>query len=738
MLAISPMPLAFVSLAAPLMLAGGLLASLPIAAHLMSRRPSLRAYFPSLELLAACRAGQSALHRLRRWILLVLRLLAVAALVLAFTQPLWFGGQKAQADDPLHGVAVVLVLDASLSTTQPLSSGSAFSNLQSRAHRVLDAMTPGRDVVGLVVADAAPRTPLAGMSANPGAVAREVDRAHAGFACADLPAAIARAGTLLTGGKGGRPGRIVLLTDLQATQLDRAALRAAAQALPPGTVVDVEFPEFPADPGIFPANNTLESLRVEPATPAAGETARVVVRAARHGGGPREAAVFLEVEGMAAPMQATLALPAHGFAEASFNVPFPRAGWRRLKARLADDDARADALSADDAAYAAVRVADRREVVLVAADGPGTPGSDCWFLARALAPSAGAGDPFSVRHLTPAEVTPAGLERADCVCVLAGGPWPATAMAGLARFLKKGGHAVFFGGPGALPDNLAALAKAVGEPVAPCPVRAFTRWDADGSWRRLGAVGNAQSAGGPLAAFDPQSREALRKIAFRRAWTLGDPLPGAQVFLRWETGAPAAATLPLACGGRITLCAFGTGLADGDLPKHGAVVALAQELAGLRAGGQATIGPARCGTPAVFPSLMPLAADGGAPQVVGPDGKEVAQASFDLLGDLPVATAAAPEIPGIYTARQETDGKSVTLGLLAVNVDAREGDLRRAGISDLRAALGAQAVDAKNPARADAAQAVRDAGGIPMWGWLAALALLFLGLEMLVAGGIRR
>lgn len=726
-----PMPLAFVSLAAPLMLAGGLLVSLPIAAHLMSRRPSLRVYFPSLELMDACRAGQSALHRFRRWILLALRLLAVAALVLAFARPLWFGGQQAQAGDPSRGVAVVLVLDASLSTTQPLASGSAFSNLQSRAHRVLDALTPGRDAAGLVVADATARTPLPGLSANPAAIAAEVDRAHAGFARADLAAAIARAGTLLSSGRGERPGRVVVLTDLQASQLDAAALAAAAKALPPGTAVDVESPEFAAA-GLFPGNNALESLRVEPAVPAAGETARVVVRATRHGEGPREAAVFLEVEGVAAPLQATLLLPAHGSAEAAFNVPFPRAGWRKLKARLADDGA--DALGADNAAFAAVRVADRREVVLVADAGPGTPGSDCWFLARALAPSAGSGDPFAVRHLTPSEVTPAALERADCVCVLAGGPWSSTATAGLARFLRKGGHAVFFGGPGALPANLAALAKALGEPVSPCPVGAFIHWDADGSWRRLGAVGNAQAAGGPLAAFDPPSRDALRKIAFRRAWALDEPLPGAQVFLRWETGAPAAATLPLACGGRVSLCAFGAALADGDLPKHGAMVALAQELAVLRTGGEAAIGPARCGMPAIFPSLAPLASGGGAPQVVGPDGKGVAEASFDLLGDLPVATAAAPEVPGIYTAVQDVGGRQVPLGLLAVNVDPREGDLRRAGIP----ALGTDAGGAKTPARADAAQAVRDAGGIPVWGWLAALALLFLGLEMLVAGGIRK
>ena len=79
--------LAFISLGAPAMLAGIAAVALPIAAHLMSRRTRQRLIFPTIRLLAESKATQSSLYRIRRWVLLILRCLAVVLVAMAFAMP---------------------------------------------------------------------------------------------------------------------------------------------------------------------------------------------------------------------------------------------------------------------------------------------------------------------------------------------------------------------------------------------------------------------------------------------------------------------------------------------------------------------------------------------------------------------------------------------------------------------------------------------------------------------------
>jgi aerotolerance regulator-like protein len=108
--------LAAITLAASAFALGLGLIVLPIVAHLLHRRTRRRFVFPSVELLAATSASQSSVFRLRRWWLLLLRCLAVLAIVLAFMRPMWLSAEAQQAAG--RGAAVVIILDASASTGQ--------------------------------------------------------------------------------------------------------------------------------------------------------------------------------------------------------------------------------------------------------------------------------------------------------------------------------------------------------------------------------------------------------------------------------------------------------------------------------------------------------------------------------------------------------------------------------------------------------------------------------------------
>src|ERR1051325_4721649 len=86
---------------------------IPVLIHYLTRARPRRIKFPPFQFLLEACAGQQTLHRLRVWIVLAVRCLAVLALVLLFSRPFL------RAPDVLSGSRsarrIVLVLDASLS-----------------------------------------------------------------------------------------------------------------------------------------------------------------------------------------------------------------------------------------------------------------------------------------------------------------------------------------------------------------------------------------------------------------------------------------------------------------------------------------------------------------------------------------------------------------------------------------------------------------------------------------------
>src|SRR5438876_12381538 len=97
----------------PWLLAGLAAVGLPILIHYLTRARPRRVAFPPFKFLLEAGAGQQAIHRLRTFILLALRSLAVLALVLLFARPII--KPSGAGANPKTKERVILILDASLS-----------------------------------------------------------------------------------------------------------------------------------------------------------------------------------------------------------------------------------------------------------------------------------------------------------------------------------------------------------------------------------------------------------------------------------------------------------------------------------------------------------------------------------------------------------------------------------------------------------------------------------------------
>ncbi len=227
---------------APLWLALGAAVAVPLLLHLWNRRRAgERVLFPAARLLAAATEARGAAIRLREWLLLALRILAVLLLAIAAAQPSVTGRVGARAPG-----ALALVLDNSLSTTAVVGGRSVFDQLRDELRSALAAAEPG-DRVWLVTADGAV------VSGDRTTVRAALDAARVLAGAGDLPGALRRAAALADGARAGGTGAIVLATDGQATTWSRTV------ALPRVRIGIVRAP------GPAPADRAVAALTADPA-----------------------------------------------------------------------------------------------------------------------------------------------------------------------------------------------------------------------------------------------------------------------------------------------------------------------------------------------------------------------------------------------------------------------------------------------------------------------------------------
>ena len=712
------MTLAFVSFAAPVMLAGLALLSLPVIAHLLNRRARRQVVFPSVVLLMEAWANQSQLFRLRRLILLLLRCLAIALIVLAFAWPMWVESEAATAtgDD---SAAMVLLVDVSASTGQEVRGVSAMSSLRAAAGRAVDALLSGADVANVVRASARPEPVFASMTANLQAVRQELATLEPTAERADFVSAFAVAGELLAGHAG--PRHLVVLTDLQATNWQAVPEQlAAAQPLPADTRLTLVALDAPAQ-----ANVALARPAVEPAQPVLGQGVTASVELANFAEHDQTVQVELLIDDE--PRDArSVSLEPWQRQTVPFELTLHEPGPRRVSFAIGDD-----ALAIDNRAHVVVRVAQRERIVVVGDDNPHELGSVSYFLTRGLAPHLDDRNRYAVDHIAAAELRPAQLAGSAGVILGHVGRLDDRAVDTLAQHLAAGGGVAMFAAGDALDANLLALDEAMADvalPLAVGPVRDASR---EGELLRLG---EGRWDAGPLRIFDGASREAIGRARFRRVRALDVDDQAATIHLRYHDATPALVTAAPGPG-RLMIVNFSPALEHSDIGQFGGFVALLHALAG----DLAPTGPARArqlaGDALAMTSHHELEQVGPSPRVLGPDGRAVPDAEFSgAVGTAEGLTAIVPRAaePGFYRlVRGET-----TLAIEAVNVDPRESDLRQLDRTELEAALAQAGTTVEMRSGAEAQ--VLNVRGVQLWGWMLAAALVALAAEMALVSWWRR
>ncbi len=206
----------------PWALIGLLAAALPVLLHLVQRREPPEVAFPAVRYLEDATRDHRRRLKLRNLLLLIVRTLLVIVLVLAAAGPT-IAGSGIGDHQPS---ALVLVVDNSASSAAVREGERTLTGLVAAAAGVLARATPA-DRLWLVTADGVARSGTRGeLAARLAELGPEPVRL-------DLGAAVAQGRDLVHGS--GRPGEVVMVTDLQRSAVTETRGEGAVLVIRPAT-----------------------------------------------------------------------------------------------------------------------------------------------------------------------------------------------------------------------------------------------------------------------------------------------------------------------------------------------------------------------------------------------------------------------------------------------------------------------------------------------------------------------
>lgn len=408
----------------PLLLVALPLVALPVVIHLINQRRYQTVRWAAMMFLLAANRMSRGYARVRQWLILLARTLAVAGLVFAVSRPLaggWVGRAAGERPD-----TTLVLLDRSPSMRQQ-GAGSGASKLQAgreQLARTLETLGSGR----WVLIDGATNRPVEVES--PAALLR-LAAAEPVSTAADLPALLEAARDYVRDNKTGRTD-VWVCSDLRANDWhpDDArwqAVRDSLLDLPQGVRVHLlAYPEPPA------ANVGVRVTNVRRADTADGAELRVSVKLTREGAteGKLDVPVQFDIEGTRSELTVEMAGPAAELLD--HRIPVERTrdrGWGVVSVP-------ADANPGDNEFYFTFdRPQPRRTVVVTADPQPVGP----LQLAASISPDPAV--PADAEVVAPDRA--AGIEWDAASLVVWHAPLPEGAAAAVQGFLDRGGQVLF-------------------------------------------------------------------------------------------------------------------------------------------------------------------------------------------------------------------------------------------------------------------------------------------------------
>jgi len=679
-------------MAAPLALLLGAGLVLPLLAHMARQVPRDRQAFGAMLLLQRVVKRLKRRRRVKDLPLLLLRLLALAALVLAATGlELTFPGGV-----PEYGGSgrVVLVVDRSMSMGAVGSAGLGLGEGEVGGNTLLREATtraistlrslPDAVQVGLVVYDDEAVKLTSELTTDRGRLEAALLGLTPSYGGSDLRGALLEARRLLEG----EPGEVLLFSDEAGPDQVRAAQGEIASLVEQGSSV---LPQRVAmDP---PRNVALVAASYGDGL----EGGQVRFRAMNYGPDATEVACDVTLPD-GADIRVFADLPPEGEGEEGITIPNEAQGGVG-EVRCEDPD-----LPLDDAYYFHLPRVGASRVLVVDGDPGDTPTrSEVYFLERALAPWGGLQSGLTL-DVTP----PGGLTELDAdehrVVFLANVADPRPYGPRLVDFVRRGGNIVISGGDNVTADRYNAALGAVLPGRLRLP-RSIASVDEDGVPLSLP---DAQEE--LFAPFKRSGRQGFTRVRAHTVLTFDELIENDEVsvLMRWENGLPALVERKVGAG-RVLVWTTSVDLGWGDLPLQAVFMPMMQRLVGVL-GGDAGSRALRIDGAVGRRVEVPLPDLNVDPVVIGPQGKE--QASRIDGSSL----SFTPERPGAYEVQLQS---GPPLAWVAVNTLPEESDVRPGGsVEAIERDLDPELLTQ----RFDLAQ--------PLWG-LGLLAMLLQGLWQL-------
>ena len=676
--------------------------SIPLLIHLLTRRTQRQLDLPTVRFLQRTLANQSNLFKWRHLILLLLRMAAVLALVLAFTKPTLNSPLAMPGKDRL---GVVVLLDVSESMSYSAGGLTSLAKAKSEALKALQGLKAG-DKANLVICGAQPTVALGEPTEDIGSVQNAVRTAQATEERADPVAAVNLAVEQLAKSNTKAP-RLYIFSDFQRTNW-----------------ADVKFDAVPAEARILFVNTEagsrgnlgLTAIRLRPSTPRVGETVSVACEVFNSSGALKSVPLSLALENGSRYTE-TVALGPYSSATVNFPLSFDTPQRVECTASIP-----ADNLTVDDERRVVIDLQQMPRVVLITDENPSAPPGACYFLSRALHPNPRSNGGFRVLPAKPAELNNPLLYSADVVIVCNAPSMPDVQYAALAKYVLGGGNLVWFLYGDRTPQQLHGLSQHL--PAAePLPFQVENLANLEGNGKGYVTLAEARYESPLLKAFKDPAAADLSRIKFYRFCVTSEVDQRAEMLLRFEDGT-AAAVRAGEGSGNLLLLNMSPAPAWSDLARQEVFLPLMHEfLKGLSVrdatwhefspggGASATIAPAPGGLPVHLTCAAPA-------------GGTVAVTADPVTGSVVIEQT---KRCGFY--RLMSAGKPVAT--VAVNPHPDESDLRGIDPRELESKR-QQAVSylAGTPGReADVGDLSK---GQPLWPYFLLAALLCLFTEQLV------
>lgn len=553
------------SFLAPFFLIGALAAAVPIVLHLLKREPEDRVRFSAVHLLTHAPVEHASRRRLRELLLLALRVGALLLLAFAFSRP-FLASNLATA-----GGTTVVALDTSLS----LSAPGQFEKARALAKQAIAGAPAGHLVAVVTFADGA--QVASQPSADRASANAAIDAARPGAGATRYRAALNAAVDLMRG----RPGSIIVVTDLQETGWD-VGDRAT---VPDAVTVNV------ADVGAPPANLAITSVRA---------TADRVLATIRNAGTASQTVrVRLNVHDAAdsssstrVSAETTVPIGSGTTATTSFAVPAGR--W----ASVSVDDA--TGVAGDNARYLVLDSASKPTVLVIST--AGDLAREAFYLEQALLAAGGDGRAYAVEGAAAGELASWEQAKLDTYVAVVLTSTRALEHHGrelLTAYLRRGGGLIVAAGPDVdgdvLQEVLAGPRLSIISPGASAPGARVSR-----TW-------GASDVRHPVVRAFGSTSGALGLVQFQRVAVLRTA--DCPVLARFTSGEPALVDCASGDGHALVL-ASDLDNRGNDFPLHATFVPFLHEsvrylTGGLQQASDYVVADAPAGVPAV-PGVVSL------------------------------------------------------------------------------------------------------------------------------------